>query len=75
MQTVHYPTGRVYGAAQVLTITFTPTDDVMADVPAMFVDAARNIRGTVTVFGFDAAPNTIGPAVLAEYDAGRYVPA
>jgi len=25
------------------------------------------------VFGFDATPNTIGPAVLAEYDAGRYI--
>jgi hypothetical protein len=73
MNTVTYRTGRNYGTSQILEITFAPTDDIMSDVPATFVDAARGISGTVTVFGFDATPNTIGPAVLAEYDAGRYV--
>lgn len=71
-RTVAFPTGRNYGAAQVLSITFEPTDDWAADVAATFTDAARNIRGAVTVMGFDATPANIGPAVLREYDAGRY---
>jgi len=72
MKTIQYQTGRDYGAPQVLTIHYTPTDDVLADVPAVFVDLARGIAGTVTVFGFDATPAAIGAAVLREYDAGRY---
>ena len=71
MQITH-KTGRNYGAAQVLDITFTPTDDMLADVPAAFVDAARGIIGTVTVFGLEANARDIGAAVLREYDAGRY---
>ena len=71
MQT-NYKTGRDYGALQVLAITFEPTDDMMADVPATFVDAARGIAGRVVVFGMDSTPNRIGAAVLREYDAGRY---
>ena len=72
MQTISYSTGRVYGAAQTLVITFVPTDDLLADVQATFVDAARGISGSVAVMGFDATPSAIGAAVLREYDAGRY---
>ena len=72
MQTIKYTTGRNYGAAQVLAITFTPIEDVMAKVEATFIDAARNISGTVTVYSIEAHDGYIGAAVLREYDAGRY---
>ncbi len=77
MQTIRYETGRDYGAPQILEITFTPIDwsdfDARTEFfPATFVDAARGISGTVSVFGNDATETLIGRAVLAEYDAGRY---
>ena len=73
METIKYATGRDYGMPQVLEIHFTPTDDCMVDVPATFTDASRGISGTVKVFGFCANRQDIGKAVLAEYDAGRYI--
>ena len=77
MQTIKYETGRDYGAPQVLEITFPVVvmdsfDAAFVDVTAHFVDTARGISGTVNVFGNDANENSIGRAVLAEYDAGRY---
>lgn len=77
MKTVKYETGRDYGAPQVLEITFPavttdPIDAVFVSVTAIFTDAVRGISGTVTVFGNDANEASIGRAVLAEYDAGRY---
>lgn len=72
MKTIQYLTGRDYGSAQVLTITYTPTTDDIADVAAEFIDSVRGISGRVVVLGFNASPLLIGPAVLREYDAGRY---
>lgn len=77
MKTIQYETGRDYGAPQVLEITFPAVtmdsfDAAFVDVTARFVDAVRGISGTVNVFGSDANENSIGRAVLAEYDAGRY---
>jgi hypothetical protein len=72
MNTISYSTGRDYGTAQILVISFKPTEDLIADVLASFVDTARGISGTVTVLGFDTLPGAIGAAVLREYDAGRY---
>ena len=73
MQTIKYTTGRNYGTAQELAITFTPVDDIMADVQVTFCDASRDVTGTVTVCAIEAHPSYIGSAVLREYDAGRYV--
>lgn len=77
MKTIAYQTGRDYGAPQVLEITFPAVtmdsfDAAFVNVTAHFVDAVRGISGTVNVFGNDANENSIGRAVLAEYDAGRY---
>jgi hypothetical protein len=77
MKTVFFETGRDYGAPQVLEITFPAVtvdvfDAAFVDVHVQFVDAARGISGAVKVFGNDANENSIGRAVLAEYDAGRY---
>jgi hypothetical protein len=77
MQTISYETGRDYGAPQVLEITFPAItcdlfDAAFVDVHVQFVDAARGISGAVKVFGNDANENSIGRAVLTEYDAGRY---
>jgi hypothetical protein len=77
MQTIRYETGRDYGAPQVLEITYpeivcNAVDAAFIDVEAHFIDAARRISGRVKVFGNDANENSIGRAVLAEYDAGRY---
>jgi hypothetical protein len=79
MKTVRYETGRDYGAPQILEITFPaisadPVDSRFNEVQAHFVDAVRHISGTVKVFGNDANDHSIGRAVLAEYDAGRYSP-
>ena len=72
MNKINYETGRDYGAAQVLEITFNSAADDFADVSAHFVDAVRGISGTVTIFGYQANPQNVGAAVLREYDAGRY---
>jgi len=77
MKTIKYETGRDYGAPQVLEITFPdvtidPIDAVFVNVTAHFVDTVRRISGTVTVFGNDANEASVGRAVLAQYDAGRY---
>jgi hypothetical protein len=80
MATITYPTGRDYGAPQILEITFeafSTTGDFMEDLEltaVTFKDAARSISGTVNVFRMDADQYRIGAAVLAEYDAGRYQP-
>jgi hypothetical protein len=80
MQPISYETGRDYGVPQVLEITFPEItcdafDAAFISADAFFIDAARNISGRVKVFGNDANENSIGRAVLAEYDAGRYQPA
>ena len=80
MQTISYETGRDYGAPQVLEITFPEItcesfDAAFISADAFFIDAVRNISGRVKIFGNDANENSIGRAVLAEYDAGRYQPA
>jgi hypothetical protein len=72
MQTINYLTGRNYGSAQALEITFTPVDDIMADVQVTFRDASRDIAGIVTVCAIEAHSNCVGVAVMREYDAGRY---
>lgn len=67
-----FNTGRNYNGAQVLSINVPPAPaDSLDDVEVSFTDAARNISGIVTLIGFELDGN-IGPAVLREYDAGRY---
>jgi hypothetical protein len=73
MQTITHKTGRTYNGAQVLQITVeqaTQDDLMLTDIVATFADASRGITGRVkaTVWASDS----IGDAVLAEYDAGRY---
>lgn len=71
MKTTRYTTGRNYGAPQVLEITAPANaSDDLDFVPVQFTDAVRGISGTVKVLGFYLSD--IGPAVLTEYDAGRY---
>ena len=73
---ITYNTGRSYdyGHPQLLAIRATPAAgaDDFALVPADFVDAQRNIAGRVSVFMCECKPRDLGPAVLREYDAGRY---
>lgn len=73
-----YPTGRDYGTPQVLEIT-APTIPADADLcdtfRVTFVDQARHISGTVHLMAFECDPRSVGPAVLREYDAGRYAEA
>lgn len=73
MQKITYKTGRTYDAEQVLEIEIE--QDVKDEfetraVVATFVDSSRRISGRVSaiVFGSDS----VGAAVLAEYDFGRY---
>lgn len=72
MQT-SYSTGRTYGMPQVLRISVVSrgTDDFDAS-RVEFHDDARCISGAVSVFTLEVTPRDIGPAVLREYDAGRY---
>lgn len=76
---ISYPTGRDYGTPQILEITTARLpDDPFADMRVVFVDAARNIRGTVVIMALLCMsagrinPAELGAAVLREYDAGRY---
>jgi hypothetical protein len=71
--TIQYATGRTYDAPQVLHITVekqTADEFGLIDLSATFVDASRHISGRVEIVVF--AHESIGPAVLAAYDAGRY---
>lgn len=79
MTTINYATGRDYGTAQVLTITIDRAPaDPLDDMTVRFVDASRNIAGTVRVLKIACMyagrldPSETGAAVLREYDAGRY---
>jgi len=73
MTSLTYATGRTYNGAQTLVITIEQSieDEFgLSNITAVFRDASRHIDGRVSTVVFDAAD--IGPAVLAEYDAGRY---
>jgi hypothetical protein len=73
MQRIEYATGRTYDAPQVLQITIEQqtTDSFgLINITATFTDASRHISGRVQTFTTSTAE--IGPAILAEYDAGRY---
>ena len=72
MQTT-YITGRTYGTPQVLRISVVSrgADDFDAS-RVEFHDDARRISGAVSVFTLEVTPRDIGPAVLREYDGGRY---
>jgi len=70
-----YETGRTYGAPQVLDITVPtiPADADLCDTfRVTFTDQARHLSGTVHLMTFECVPFSVGPAVLREYDAGRY---
>lgn len=74
-QAMRYETGRNYGTPQVIDITVPtiPADADLCDTfRVTFADQARNISGTVHLMTFECSPLSIGPAVLREYDAGRY---
>lgn len=73
METIEHSTGRDYGMPQVLRISVESkkADDMgFCDVVARFDDASRGISGRVSVVVFGS--DSIGAAVLAAYDAGRY---
>lgn len=74
MQTIKYFTGREYNGAQILEISVPamPADE-LADVDVSFIDESRNIMGIVTLMAIELQRALdVGPAVLREYDAGRY---
>jgi hypothetical protein len=69
---ITYTTGRTYDSPQVLEIEIeTRKEDEfgLEEITATFRDQSRHISGRVTALVF---PDGIGPAVLTEYDAGRY---
>jgi hypothetical protein len=69
---IKYATGRTYDSPQVLEIEIeTRKEDEygLEEITATFKDQSRHIAGRVTAIVF---PDGIGPAVLIEYDAGRY---
>lgn len=69
---VTYTTGRTYDEPQVLEIEIearTEDEFGLEEITATFRDQSRHISGRVNALVF---PDGIGPAVLAEYDAGRY---
>ena len=73
MRVIEYKTGRDYGSDQVLFITIEAENENewgMREVTATFRDYARSIQGRVNAIVFPG--DTIGSAVLAEYDASRY---
>jgi hypothetical protein len=72
MRTIEYKTGRDYGSEQVLFIDILSqsTDDFdITTTVAVFRDHVRHISGKVTAISLGGS---IGEAVMAEYDAGRY---
>lgn len=70
--TVRFKTGRTYDGPQILVIDVPPMpDDVFADVRVAFSDPSRHISGVVTLMACQIDFG-VGPAVLREYDAGRY---
>ena len=72
MTTITYTTGRTYDGPQALEIEI---ESRKADqwgfeqITATFRDRSRRISGRVDAIVF---ADGIGPAILAEYDAGRY---
>lgn len=75
MTQLEFTTGRIYDEPQVLVIIVeikTTDEHGIADITATFKDASRHISGRVTTIAF--APDRIGEAVLAAYDAGNYSP-
>lgn len=75
MKTIRFETQRFYDNAQVLEIAM-PEDADRYDswdlVEVRFDDAARAISGTVKVMALELNQFAVGPAVMREYDAGRY---
>ena len=72
MQTT-YITGRTYGTPQVLRIeTLWRGKDATDWTTVRFDDDTRGISGVVVVLDMEVTPRDIGPAVLREYDGGRY---
>lgn len=70
--TINYSTGRTYDGPQVLEIEIEARkeDDFgLEEITATFRDHSRHIAGRVNALIFS---DGIGPAVLTEYDAGRY---
>jgi hypothetical protein len=69
---ISYTTGRTYDGPQILEIEIenrTQDEFGLEEITATFRDQSRHIAGRVTALVF---PDGIGPAVLTEYDAGRY---
>lgn len=75
MKPIEYVTGRDYGRPQVLKITNPAHVARRTDSPFVavyFDDPVRGIAGAVTILDTDCNPRDIGPAVLRQYDTGRY---
>lgn len=70
---MQYATGRTYDTPQILHITIESqsTDEFgLIDITATFVDASRHISGRVNTVMLPH--ESIGAAVLAAYDYGKY---
>ena len=70
---IQFKTGRTYDTEQVLEITIEQDqqdEHGLHNVTATFTDASRRIAGRVQTVVFPT--ESIGKAVLKEYDAGRY---
>lgn len=72
MPTITYTTGRTYDGPQALEIEIESRKEDewgLEQITATFRDHSRRISGRVNALVF---ADGIGPAILAEYDAGRY---
>ena len=77
IMTQSFATGRNYGRPQIIKMEFqapAPDADPFDNVDVVFTDASRGIAGKVRVFVLDITYDTIGFAVMDEYDFGRYEP-
>lgn len=70
---IQYDAVRESSVPMVLDIVVLPFQgDTPEVVDVLFRDNIQNIRGTVKINGADY-PDNIGPAVVKEYDEGRYI--
>jgi hypothetical protein len=77
MNTFTYATGRTYNGPQVLSISFPDVvedEDMLDDIDVTFIDASRNIKGTVRIMVccLLSSKASIGRDVVALYDKGLY---
>jgi hypothetical protein len=77
MNTFIYATGRTYNGPQMLSISFPDViedDNMLDDCNVTFIDASRNIKGTVRIMVccLLSSKASIGRDVMDMYDKGLY---